>query len=149
MLKWSRTVAVAVLLSATACSADGPEKVETLPSKSPTAVDTGIISPELPKNPRFKGTVDGIIKDVAVESCDLEEGTVRAAGTATNSAQNAQDIVVSISWAVPTTSDVVARGIAILEDVKAGETLNWDVEAELGSSQTVACVPTALRGTLR
>jgi len=142
-------VAVAVLLSATACSGDDEPKGGKTPSKAPTSADTGIISPELPKDPKFEGKTDGVIKDVVVKSCDTEKGPVAAAGTATNSSKKTQDIVVSISWAVTTTSDVVARGIASLKDVKPGDTVDWDVKADLKSSETVACVATALRGTLR
>lgn len=152
VLKSSRIVmvAVAVLLSASACSGNDDPKGGTSPSTSPSASDTGgIISPPLPKDPKFKGKPEGIIADVVVDSCDTETGTVKASGKATNSAKQAKDIVVSISWAVTTTSDVVARGIATLKDVAPGDTVDWDVEADLKSTEAVACVPTALRGNLR
>ncbi len=143
-------VAAAVLLSASACSGNDDPKGDKTPSTSPSKSEsTGIISPPLPEDPKFKGRTTGIIADVAVESCDTEPGSVVANGTATNSANKPQDIVVSISWSVTTTNDVVARGIATLEDVPAGDTVDWDVEAELKSTESVACVTTALRGTLR
>jgi hypothetical protein len=141
-------VLVAVVLGAGACS-DDEEPSSDEPTSSSTSADTGIISPELPEIPKFDGKTAGVIDDVVVDSCDTEAGAVAASGSATNSSGDTQDIVVVISWAVTTTSDVVARGVATLEDVEAGDTVPWSVAADLASGHEVACVPTALRGSLR
>lgn len=144
-------IAVALLVVAAGCSgSDDGLKPDPSASSSPSgSASTGIISPQLPDIPAFRGKPKGIIKDVKVESCDTEQGTVKASGTATNTGNGAQDIVVVISWAATTTSDVVARGVTKLEKVGAGKTVDWTVEAELKSDVAVACVPTALRGKLK
>ena len=147
-------MAVGLMVVAGGCSGsdDGPKpepSASSSPAETPTSASTGIISPQLPDIPEFRGKPKGVIKDVTVTSCDTEQGTVKATGTATNSDKDRQDIVVVISWAATTTSDVVARGVTKLEGVGADEKVDWTVEAELKSDVAVACVPTALRGTLK
>jgi hypothetical protein len=153
VVKASRIVVlvVAVLMGATACSGDDkPSADKPSPTSAPTTQDTGIISPaDLPKIPKFTGKTTGIINDTVQDSCDTAPGPVNASGTVTNSGSKPQDLVVVISWAVTSTSDVVARGVATLKDVAAGDTVDWSVKADLKSTETVACVMTALRGDLR
>ncbi|MGD9957805.1 hypothetical protein [Nocardioides sp.] len=152
MLKSSRMliVAVALLVSTAACSGDDDPKGDKSPSASPTAASSGVITPtKLPDIPKFDGKNQGIIKDVVVDSCDTDPGTVKAAGTVTNSAKQSKDIVVVMGWAATTGGDLVARGVATLKDVPSGETVDWDVEADLKFDGAVGCVPTAWRGTLR
>ena len=143
-------IAVAVLLSTAACSGGDDPKGDKTPStpKSSNTVEP-IVSPKLPKIPKFAGKSQGIIADLVVDSCGTDPGTVEAKGTVTNSAKSSKDIVVVMGWAASPGSDLVARGVTKLEDVPAGESVDWQVEADLTFDGTVSCVPTAWRGTLR
>lgn len=142
-------LALALLLGA--CSDDSePSSAPSTTAPAPTpAAAEGVISPELPADPEFTNDVQGVIKDVEVASCDTAPGDVAASGTATNSGKFARDLVVTISWTVGSTGDVVAKGIATVEDLEPGASADWDVKATVPGSTTTACVPTALAGQLR
>lgn len=108
---------------------------------------SGVITPaDVPDIPRFDGRSRGVIGDVEVETCDTEPGAVRAAGTATNSAEVVRDVVVVISWTVGETGDVVARGVASLDDLAPGRSATWGVEASVPGAEAATCVTTALAG---
>ncbi|CUR55153.1 exported hypothetical protein [metagenome] len=143
-------IAVALLLSTTACSGDDNPKGDKTPSTSESSTGSEpIVSPKLPNIPKFDGKKQGIIADLVVDSCGTDPGTVEAAGTVTNSAKSAKDIVVVMGWAASPGSDLVARGVTKLEDVAAGDEVDWKVEADLKFDGTVSCVPTAWAGRLR
>ncbi len=140
-------------LGAAGCSGDDPD-----PSAEPTtasevgaepAASDGVITPaDVPVIPAFAKTPKGVIGDVVVDSCDTEAGDVAASGTATNSAESARDVVVVVSWTVGDTGDVVARGIATLNELGAGESADWRLDATVPGADTAACVPMALAGRL-
>ncbi|CUR54167.1 exported hypothetical protein [metagenome] len=144
---------IVALLATTACSGgeESPGSTPTTPPPSASAEGGGVggISPKLPKLPKFRGEPDGVIADVTVEDCDTEPGAVSANGTATNSAKKARDLVVVMSWAVPSTGDVRARSVSVLDDVPAGDSLAWTAHADLAKGDHVACVATAWRGRVR
>lgn len=137
------------------CSGDSepdatPSSTATSSEAPATAAAEGVISPaDLPADPRFGARTQGVIKDVTVEQCDTEPGDVTASGTATNSGTVARDMVVTVSWTVGATGDVVAKAIATVDDLAPGDTADWDVEATVPGSTTAACVPTALAGQLK
>lgn len=134
------------------CSDDDSEPAATPSSTAPveTPATDGVISPvDLPAEPVFANKTQGVIADVDVATCDTEPGKVTASGTATNSGDFTRDIVVVISWTVGSTGDVVAKGIAEVQDLEPGDSADWDVASTVPGSATAACVPTALAGQLK
>lgn len=145
------SIVLALALVLGACS-DDPEPSSEPSTTAPattTAATEGVISPELPDDPEFTNDSQGVIKDVEVTSCDTAPGDVTASGTATNSGKSARDLVVTISWTVGSTGDVVAKGIATIDDLAPGDSADWDMKATVPGSTTTACVPTALAGQLK
>jgi len=153
-------VVLAATLALAGCSGSSDEPTDAASSGAAAQQDggdgaeqtagEGIVSPDdLPEEPAFDTKAKGVIKDVAVENCETGPGDVAANGTATNSGKFARDIVVTINWAVSSTSDVVARGVATLEDVEPGESADWEVESSFDVDEPVGCVPTARAGQLR
>lgn len=147
-------VALAALLAFVAggCSDDsepGDAASSSSSSSAPSdAATTGVISPELPADPTFADKASGVIADLDVTSCDTQTGDVEARGTITNSARTARDLVVTVSWTVGSTGDVVAKGIATLPRTSPGLERRWVVRATVPGDATPACVPSAQSGRL-
>lgn len=152
-----KTAPAALLVLLLAVSLGGCSDDDAEPSATPSSsaapespATEGVISPrDLPDDPEFTNKAQGVISDVEVETCDTEPGEVEASGTATNSGKFARDVVVVVSWTVGATGDVVAKGIAAVEDLEPGDSGDWTVTATVPGSTTAACVPTALAGQLK
>ncbi len=148
---------VMTVVALSACSDDGGDAAppESPASSTDGAADDeaaadGVISPvDLPAVPVFRGASRGVIGDVVVDACATGPGEVAASGTATNSARERRDVVVSVSWTVGETGDVVARAVAEVADLAPGDTGEWDVEATVPGRSAAACVPAAYAGRLR
>lgn len=141
---------LAVLLAGCGGDAEPAAPPSTSATESAAPATEGVISPrDLPADPEFSNKAQGVISDVEVEQCDTEPGEVEASGTATNSGDFARDVVVVVSWTVGATGDVVAKGVAAVEDLEPGDSGEWTITTTVPGSTTAACVPTALAGQLR
>lgn len=150
----SLAVGAVLLLSGCGSGGAGPALGES-PSESASesaqaSASIGVLSPaDLPPEPPFVHTPRGVIDDVTVDACDTGPGRVAAQGTATNSAKGSRDVVISISWALPGTGDVLARAIVELRDLAPGARSPWQVRSEIAGDQAASCVPKALSGKLQ
>lgn len=142
-----RPVAVLVGLSALAivvlgCSGTPTPDVST----SPAAIAPQEVSPaDLPAVPEL-GEPVGVRNDVEIDDCRTD-APLTASGTVTNTADQESDIVIVVNWATDR-GDVLARGIASIEDVEPGGTADWTASSEEKPSAAVECVISAQRGTL-
>lgn len=159
--------ACAVLLGVglAGCSGDGSdsraERATTTTVSSPSvaapaddgapgaeATTPGIISPPLPAAPAL-GDPIGIRSDATMAGCGTDPGEVVATGSVTNRSDRPTDILVTVSWIAGRSSDVLARAHAPLEDVEAGQVVEWRAVATLGADRDdVSCVLNVRRGTL-
>jgi hypothetical protein len=130
------TVAVVlVAVCAVACGTNGDN------AKSPTSVTTASVDParvspaDLVTGPELVDS-EGAIRDVTFGRCGVGRGKQRVEATIRNSASEARDYVVTVSW-VSKTSDVLARGIATEKRVKprAPVTVAVDVDVPKGVTQ--------------
>ncbi len=64
----------------------------------------------------------------------------------TNPTRRSLDYVITFNW-INDTSDVLGRGFVVVDDVGAGESADWSLEAEVVDGAT-QCVPNVLRGTV-
>lgn len=144
-----------LLLTLGACSGDSEPDAEPAPIAEATGeaeaqADEGVISPaNLPADPEFRNKAQGVIKDVSMEKCDTGPGKVTASGTATNSGDSARDVVVTVSWTVGSTGDVVAKATGAVRDLAPGESGEWSVDAEVPGSDAASCVTLAQAGQLK
>lgn len=146
-------VATVLAVSLTACTGLGgttPEAPGDQPageqSEQAEAGKTGVISPRLQQVPKLADSV-GVVKDAKLAACSTEQGKVVADGTVTNSADKTRDIVVVVSWVTPT-SDVVARGVTEVKDLKAGKSADWRANSTLKYEGSASCVMTVTAGKL-
>ena len=146
-------VAALLAVSLTACTGLGaktPEAPGDQPAgeQSEQAEDakTGTISPKLQQVPKLSGSV-GVVKDAKLTACSTKQGKVAADGTVTNSADQTRDIVVVVSWVTPT-SDVVARGVTEVKNLKAGKSADWKANSTLKYDGSAQCVMTVNAGKL-
>lgn len=141
--RWVAMAAVGTL-ALSACSGD--DGAASADKAGEGIVGSGVITPsDLPDAPRLKRE-RGVIADTAIEECSTGPGVLEARGKVTNSAAAKRDLVVVVSWAT-STSDVVARGVATMKDVRPGETSSWSVRAE-SDLDGLTCVPSAVAGRL-
>lgn len=148
-------LALVVVLGLGACSGDSEPDAKPAPSAPATegaeaGADAGVISPaNLPADPKFSNKAQGVIKDVSMKKCDTGPGKVTASGTATNSGDFARDVVVTVSWTVGSTGDVVAKAVGAVRDLAPGESGDWSVDAEVPGSDAASCVTLAQAGQLK
>lgn len=130
------------------CSAkDGQDDSAPAPTPAAPTSSQVISPPTLTEVPDIKKPT-GILKDTTMGDCGAAKGPVKASGTVTNSAKDEQDLVVVVSWIVPQGSDVVARGVAVVKNAKAGSKHDWSVASTVGVDQQVQCVLSARRGSV-
>lgn len=144
-------VGAAVLLtSLAACSNDDDSASSAKsdrPSDTASATDQRISPTDLPTAPRLRNA-KGAVKDVTVGECPTDKGENTVEGSVENSTGSAQDYVITISW-VTSRSDVVARGIATVRDLPAGDKRSWKATGDIASAGTYSCTTQVLRGRLR
>ncbi|WP_394940195.1 hypothetical protein [Psychromicrobium sp. YIM B11713] len=146
-----RLLGAALLLMPLALAACTPGEsknpTSTTPSASVSQATQGLISPQLPEIPQLEG-VKGIHSSTTMAQCSSKAGPVTANGKVTNSTSQTADLVVTVDWATAS-SDVMARGVAVLRAVQPGESKAWQVSAQLSYQQPVNCILTAQAGTLK
>lgn len=142
------TIAGAAALGISGCSSHGGSNAaKKSPTETPVA-SGGLISPKLADIPALKKS-KGIAADTTVANCTTRPGDVKASGTVTNTAKVARDLVVTMSWIAPKHSDVVARGVATMKQVKPGSTTDWSIESTLGyKAGDAQCIVGASAGQL-
>lgn len=142
---------VAAALGLSACSGgDGDEQ------PTPTASASVTASPP-PQPEGGEGQQDalpvlaegwaGILADVQVDACPTKAGKVRAKGTVTNTADESRDIVITVSWNAPDTTDPTMRLVWTSTEVPAGATKKWSVSGDL-PSDAGRCIIGARAGTI-
>lgn len=143
------TASLGCLVALLAGCSGSDDKDAPAPAPQPAAPSsTGVISPPtLTSVPDLKKPA-GILKDTTMGDCAAAKGPVKASGTVTNSGKDGQDLVVVVSWIVPQGSDVVARGVAVIKDAKAGSKHDWAVQSTVKVDQQVQCVLSARRGSI-
>ena len=133
------------VLGLTACTPpDSPTPSVPAPS---TQVTQGDISPVLPPVPALDNPV-GIRSSISLDSCSTVAGPVTASGKAINTTDQTGDVVIVVEW-VTESSDVMARGLAVLRGLAPGVSTSWSATAQLDFNGAVTCVPTAQIGTLK
>ncbi|MFT4299696.1 MAG: FxLYD domain-containing protein [Aeromicrobium sp.] len=99
-------------------------------SPSKTQVNPENVSPQdLPDVPDLPGA-EGAIADATFGECGTDAGSQTVEGEVENSTKAAANYVVAISW-INERSDVLARGVTEIQDVKAGKTEGFEVTAEV------------------
>lgn len=88
----------------------------------------------------------GVVDDIVIEECQLEQGAVRAAGTAVNSGDAESDIAITIIWMLNNSDEPISLASTTLEDVPAGDEVAWTVETDIERAAE-RCVINARRGT--
>lgn len=142
-------VVVAVLAATPGCAPGGDDSspapsASTGSTRSVPGSETTSPS-DLPDIPELKDSA-GIAAAVALDSC-ATEAPLKAAGTVTNQAKDAKDLVIVINWATAR-GDVLARAVETLEDVPAGDTKDWEVNVKEKPIEAVQCSLSATAGTL-
>ncbi|MCA0297045.1 MAG: hypothetical protein LCH96_17375 [Actinobacteria bacterium] len=115
-------------------------------SAAPTAVDPSKVSPKLPQEPTVSDQT-GAVKDATFGSCSTTAGKQEVTGKITSSAATTTDYVVTVSW-VNGTSDVLARGVAVLKDIPAGGEKDFTLKADVPEGATT-CTFHVVRGTVK
>lgn len=139
--------AVGLLLAGCTPGGSAEDPSSSMAPPPSTQASQGVISPQLPPVPELDGA-QGIRSSVTLAQCTMAAGPVEANGEATNSTGKTADIVIAVDWATAT-SDVVARGVAVLKDVEPGATVPWSAKAQLDYKDQVNCIPTAQAGKLK
>jgi hypothetical protein len=147
-------VALLALTIPLSCSSSDGKASSSTTSKAKTSATTTTAPKAQPTNgaeakveavPVLKDPV-GIIKDVAMTSCDTKSGPVTAKGTAKNTGTAPTDIAVTVAWTLPTGNTVNARGVAVLKGVAPGAQKDWTITSTVSSTDPVQCVLGAQRG---
>ena len=97
--------------------------------------------------PELEEGWEGVLADVAVDTCPIEAGEVTAEGTVVNSADEIRDISIAISWNAPASTDSLMQLAVTKEDVPPGETVSWEVSGALPAAAG-QCVVLARSGML-
>lgn len=119
----------------------------TEPPATPTAtVDADRVSPpDLPEIPAVTDEA-GAIGDASFDECAIAAGAQSVTGTVTNSTEAAIDYAVTVSW-VNETSDVRARGVAVVEAVEPAAEESFTVKADVPEGATT-CTFHVVRGSI-
>lgn len=141
------TAALVLALGLAACSGeDDKDDADGTGGESTVAVDPSRVSPsDLPEVPEVKKG-QGAISDTTFGECATDAGRQRVTGTVENSTTSKADYVVTVSW-INETSDVLARGVAVVEDLGAGASSEIEVSAEVPEGVS-NCTFHVVRGAL-
>lgn len=142
-----RAAAVAVLACGlmSACTGGDGDGDDKLPAARQSQQTT---SPQdLPEVPQIED-FEGALKDVKLGACPTEQGSNTVKGSVTNSTDEEQDYVITISW-ITSRSDVVARGVATIEDLGAGDSKDWTIKGSpIAEEGRYTCTTQVQRGEL-
>jgi len=136
------------VLTLGACSDDEPTTAEPKgDSTSEATVDPSRVSPEdLPEVPEMRRS-KGAVADASFGECTAAEGTQAVTGTITNPTSESKDYVVTVSW-INDTYDVLARGVAAVDDLPAGGEREIEVSATVPAGAE-SCTFHVARGELK
>ncbi len=135
-------IALALMTSALVLSACGSD------SATVTTVDQNNVSPQtLTAQPKV-ANAKGAREDVVLDGCPVKGGKASASGSVTNSTKAASDYAITVSW-VNDRSDVMARAVAVVKGLGAGEKRAWTASAPAGKADDDNCTVFAQRGTVR
>lgn len=138
---------VLVIAGLLGCSSNGEAAPEPSASPSPTATADVTESGQIDDVPQLSEGWAGVRKDVTIAQCPTTAGDVTANGTVVNTAAEARDITIVVSWNAPGTTDPLLRLSTTKEDVPAGETADWSVTGTL-PADSAECVLSARSGQL-
>lgn len=150
------TLAVVVLgVALVGCSSSGEEPDAAAPhgaqgSSAPAgggSAPPATTSPaDLPGVPALRQE-RGIVDQLQIDACPTRAGRRRVTGEVTNAGRHPRDLVVVVNW-TNDAYDVLARGVAVVEDVAPGATRTWRLGADVEGDVTT-CTPSARAGQLR
>lgn len=112
---------------------------------STTTAPASVSPGDLPEAPELSDAT-GVRADVTIDAC-AQGAPLEASGTVKNTAKRAADIVVTVNW-INSTSDVLARGVDVLENVGAGKKVSWSVTSAEEIESGLTCSINAQRGNL-
>ena len=145
-------VAAALTLGLAGCSGDDEgdgdgDPTEAVETPSETATPNTTSPPDLPKSPKLRNA-DGALADVEWDAagCPTGVGEQRVEGTVTNPGNGSADYVIAVSW-TNATSDVLGKGVAVVEDAETDESTDWELTGEV-TEGAVMCVINVMRGEL-
>lgn len=140
-------VALAGLLAITGSCSDDDDETDTSSPAAGTATSVAetAVSSEPFTVPELTEPV-GVVNDVVIDECTMKKGAVRANGTAVNSADADGDIAITILWMLNNSDDPISLASTTLEDVPAGDEVEWSVETDIERAAE-RCVINARRGT--
>ena len=148
----STAVAAVVLVLGAGCGlvGSGGDDEPTTDQKAAAqeTIDPDRLSPDdLPEVPTIDDPT-GAVKDVTIGDCPTKKGRNTVEGSLKNPTDDPQDYVVTISWITPR-SDVVARGVATIEDVAGGASEDFEIEGSaVAQAGTYSCTTNVVRGEL-
>lgn len=126
---------------------DEPEERPEAGEEASEGVDASRVSPDdLPEVPDIAEPV-GAVGDLDLGDCETGPGEVTVTGEVTNSGEVRRDVLVVLSW-TNDTSDVLGRGVAVVEDLEPGDSAEVTLDAEVADGAT-QCVPNVQRGVVR
>lgn len=135
----------------TASSPDTSPPAASSPTASSPPANTSAVEElpagEIQQPPTLEEGWEGVLTDVTLDACPTKAGQVTAEGTVVNSADDARDISILISWNAPDSTDSLLQLAVTEEGVPAGETVNWTASGDL-PSDAGQCVVLARSGTL-
>lgn len=114
-------------------SADGTSAAAEESATAESSAD-GVSPADLPSVPELADAV-GARGDVTFGACATTPGDAVVTFSITNSAAEARTYSVVVSW-TSSASDVLARGVALVEDVEPAETLESEVTATVPDGAT-------------
>ena len=138
-----RRAALAALLLvpvplAAACSGDDEAdggKASSPSGAASASVDPAKVSPaDLPDVPKVR-RAEGAVGDVEFGACATDAGEQTVSGTVTNPGRKATDYAVTVSW-TNDGSDVLARGVVVLEELAGGASEEFEVRARVPDAAT-------------
>lgn len=134
-----------VVLALAGCSGDDSEEpAEGAPSSDSAGTDS-ISPPDLPEVPEVR-KARGAVADLTLGDCPTGAGEQTVEGEIVNGGDQRRDVLVVLSW-TNDTSDVLGRGVAVVEDLPPGETQTFTVTADVAEGAT-QCVPNVQRGVV-
>lgn len=125
---------------------DDSDQKDAKPTATAT-VDPDRTSPsDLPEVPELDDVV-GAVKDVEMGECSTDKGENTVTGTVKNPTENETDYVITVSW-ITSRSDVVARGVATVENLGGGDEEKWSATGDLAKAGSYSCTLQVQRGNL-
>ena len=124
-----RTALTAVLVGAVVLAGCSGDDAPAATTATVPAVDPDRVSPgDLVPVPTLADGGEGAVSDVTFGACPTAAGTHTVTATVRNSAAQARDYVITVSW-VNATFDVLARGVAVVAAAEPGVATGAELSA--------------------